>query len=104
MTYYSRQGDLISFEEWAASLADLDAKRVGLDVVDGVEVSTVWLGIDHSFGVGEPLIFETMLFCDDVDDSRHYACTRYSTEAQARRGHEDAVNAVVHGDTVGWLS
>lgn len=27
-----------------------------------VEVSTVFLGLDHSFGGGPPLIFETMIF------------------------------------------
>jgi hypothetical protein len=51
---------------------------------NGLFVSTVWLGIDHSFTeIGPPIIFETMIFGKDVLD-----CMRYSTEEQALKGHE----------------
>jgi hypothetical protein len=51
---------------------------------NGVFVSTVFLGLDHNWGEGPPLIFETMVF----DSSRKYEPQeRYSTEEQARAGH-----------------
>lgn len=46
----------------------------------------VFLGLDHSFDDGPPLIFETMVFPSESD----YAdldCERYSTPAQAVAGH-----------------
>lgn len=49
-------------------------------------MSTVWLGIDHSFGSGPPLIFETMVF-SSKDDFHDLDCERYSTETQALAGH-----------------
>ena len=57
---------------------------------DGKVVSTVWLGLDHQFGDGPPLIFETMVFPSNEDfgdlDSR-----RYSTEQEAVAGHATMV-------------
>ncbi len=32
------------------------------ELPDGSWLSTVWLGLDHQYGVGAPLIFETMRF------------------------------------------
>lgn len=52
-------------------------------------VSTVWLGLDHGWGGGRPLIFETMIFTSD--EAIDTWCDRYSTEDEARAGH----NAVV---------
>ena len=84
--YYNRQGASITMEEWMRSFGSLEAKRVALDrLPNGYSVSTVWMGLDHNFGAGRPLIFETMVFSDgltgDVD------CDRYSTEAEAMAGH-----------------
>jgi hypothetical protein len=53
-----------------------------------VEVSTVFLGIDHQYGGGPPLLFETMAFGLPDDDE---ICERYSTEQQAREGHTAVV-------------
>ena len=55
---------------------------------DGRFVSTVWLGLNHQYGDGPPLIFETMVFGGD-GDSRE--CERYSTEAEALAGHKAMV-------------
>lgn len=47
-------------------------------------VSTVWLGLDHNFGEGPPLIFETMVFKEgDAGELE-----RYSTQEEALRGHK----------------
>ena len=55
-----------------------------------VTVSTVWLGMDHSFGDGPPLIFETMVFGGELDQE----CDRYTTEEQAQQGHAAMVARV----------
>ena len=52
-------------------------------------ISTVWLGLDHSFSGSKPLIFETMVF-DRHNGEVDYASNemkRYSTEAAALKGH-----------------
>jgi hypothetical protein len=57
-------------------------------------VSTVWLGLDHSFWPGHgPLIFETMVF-DDRDMPAFDLMDRYGTLAQAERGHRAFVRRV----------
>lgn len=57
---------------------------VRFDEIDGVSISTVFLGIDHSFGGGTPLLFETMVF-----GGKHDGYTlRYETMEQAIVGHK----------------
>lgn len=104
--YYDRQGNPITMEEWAALMeADLRGEyRIvcRTDLPDGSWLSTVWLGLDHSFAVmwmsnepPPPLIFETMRFGDtmggedfpDPEDGEPTSQVRYSTEADAREGH-----------------
>lgn len=48
--------------KWATWLEDSLNRRVAGDWVNGIQVSTVFLGVDHSFGEGPPLLFETMIF------------------------------------------
>ena len=73
--------------EWAAFFEDAEARRVGADVVGDVRVSTVFLGIDHSWGAGPPLYFETMVFGGTWDQE----CDRYSTWDEAAAGHAETV-------------
>jgi hypothetical protein len=48
---------------WARLLEDREYAVVAYDEVNlTVKVSTVWLGLDHNWGGGRPLIFETMAF------------------------------------------
>jgi hypothetical protein len=50
-----------------------------------VYVSTVFLGIDHNFGIyGPPLLFETMVFGGAHDNYMD----RYSTWNEAQEGHK----------------
>ena len=55
-------------------------------------VSTVQLTMDHSWGAGPPLWFETMAFrCSPegkVTVFEGLDCERYSTREQALEGHE----------------
>jgi hypothetical protein len=56
-----------------------------------VRVSTVWLGLDQSLGLGgPPLIYETMVF----GSALHEHGERYATEQEARAGHARWVELV----------
>ncbi len=52
-------------------------------------VSTVYIGMDHSFGDGPPLIFETMVFGGDDEIQ-----VRYSTKEEALAGHREVVDSL----------
>lgn len=78
--------------EWAKDFEDPMKKIVKQETTkDGMWVSTVWLGLDHSFGSGPPLIFETMVFDGLGGDSVNDEQERYSNEAEALAGHEQMV-------------
>lgn len=50
--------------EWGKFMESGD-RIVAKTQIDEVLVSTVFLGLDHNFGPGEPLLFETMIFTED---------------------------------------
>lgn len=59
-----------------------------------VQVSTVFLGLDHRFsGKGEPILFETMIFGWDKDPDSDYQ-ERYCTWGEAEGGHWRACQKV----------
>lgn len=58
------------------------------------EVSTVFLGLDHNFFKGEPLIFETMIFSSYHDHPLNDFMERYSTWNEAEIDHANIVKAV----------
>jgi len=115
--WYGRKGEPLELEEYARRFEDMDYRRVGYDEIPATRLcpatylSTVWLGIDHSFGLsGPPIIFETMRFSlERTEESpmmpgRKYHQTfefpypedpterteqvRYCTEEQASLGHK----------------
>lgn len=90
--YYDRAGNpLKDIVAWTALHEDPNYARVAWTETPDVIVSTVWLGIDHSFIEGAPpAIFETMIFGGTRDG---WHC-RYATEANARAGHAAAVAAM----------
>lgn len=88
--YYDRQGRPLDLGSWSQLLTDEDYKIVARSVVNGYAVSTVWLGLDHQFGQGSPLIFETMVFATEALEDAGI-CERYSTEDEARAGHDEIV-------------
>ena len=94
MSYYNRQGQPIDMMTWARSAEDIESKRVAETTVGKLWVSTVWLGLDHAFMGGPPLIFETMIFPVEGDEVTSWSeeyCDRYSTEDAAKAGHDRAV-------------
>lgn len=81
--------------EWARMFGDTERRRVAHDILsDKVRVSTVFLGLDHSWGGGPPLLWETMIFGGPHDEYQE----RYSTYADAVAGHARAL-ALARGET-----
>lgn len=91
--FYDREGRPIGTWEWTLKFDDFGYRVVCKTRVGGAEVSTVWLGLDHSLGEGPPMIFETMVF-DDGKPGEDEHCERYPTEEAAVAGHEGIVEAL----------
>lgn len=91
--FYKRDGTPYPNDDsilWAKDYKRLNYRIIKQDrLFNGYFISTVWLGINHNFGFGPPLIFETMVFDDrgnvDLD------MKRYSTESEAIKGHSQMV-------------
>lgn len=75
--------------EWARALEHAH-RTIARDKHGDVEVSTVFLGIDHAFGQGPPLLFETMVFGGSYDDETR----RYATREDALAGHAEVLKRV----------
>lgn len=63
--------------------------RVGNDMIGDIQVSTVFLSLDHRsvMDVGEPIVFETMIFGGEHDEYQE----RYRTWDEAEEGHKRAL-------------
>lgn len=77
--------------EWG-KWSDTADRRVEQTEIDGVFISTVFLGIDHNFiGRGPPILFETMVFGGALDEEQR----RYATWDEAVAGHAAMVARVI---------
>ena len=75
---------------WGRFFEDINNRRVAMDILpNGKKVSTVFLGIDHNFGEGDPHLFETMVFDKDSKDEEVERC---STWEQAEEMHRRMVD------------
>lgn len=83
-----KQCDDIS--EWARQFQTQN-RIVEQTKIGNVKISTVFLGVDHSFDGGKPLLFETMIFGGDEDGYQE----RYSTWDEAVIGHKFACNKAI---------
>ena len=68
--------------EWATWFETAD-RSVARDEIGESCVSTVFLGLAHSFGQGGPILFETMVFGGPLDQETE----RYRTWDEAETGH-----------------
>jgi hypothetical protein len=88
----NKEGDPVAEPDilkWAMWFQTAD-RIVGHAALRGdVTVSTVFLGVDHNFHGGEPLLFETMIFGGPLDETQE----RYATHAAALAGHDRWVKA-----------
>ena len=77
-----------------AAETGVDPWRVGLAEIGKVEISTVFLGLDHNYlRRGPPILFETMIFGGWLDHSRN----RCATWDEAKAMHAEAVRLVRAG-------
>ena len=74
--------DILQWGKWFAT-AD---RHVNQTKRNGINVSTIFLGIDHSFDGGGPILFETMIFGGEQDQEQW----RYATWEEAEEGHKKA--------------
>jgi hypothetical protein len=92
--YFDRSGHPITMEQWAKLLENREYCRIGDTTIHvkghDVRISTVWLGLDHCFGEGPKLIFETMVFGGSQDGY----VRRYSTWQVATEGHVETANMI----------
>jgi hypothetical protein len=79
--------------KWAAWFGSAD-RTVDRTEVDTFTVSTVFLGIDHSFGSGLPVLFETMVFSDYDEVEIPDTTRRYRTWSEAEQGHAEVIQLV----------
>ena len=94
--YYILEGKELKpvddFLEWARWFETANRRVAETILPDNVCVSTVFLGIDHSFGGAVPLLFETMIFGGEYDEYQE----RYPTWKAAKAGHRKAVKMAKH--------
>lgn len=84
-----------TMQGWATFFHDFKRRQVAETFVGDVRVSTVFLGIDHGFGMtDEPLVFETMAFKENRSSYDDLYCERYATWDEAIAGHEAMVKKV----------
>lgn len=77
---------------WSKMFSDSESRTVALTEVNGYRVSTVFLGLDHGFSGGAPVVFETCIFSNHNDDG---VFARYSTWEDAEIGHRDALISLI---------
>ena len=78
--------------EWAEWFERAE-RQVNETRIREVRISTVFLGIDHAFFGGPPLLFETMIFGGPHDGEMKRCCTWDEAEAM----HARAVEMVTSG-------
>lgn len=101
--YYRRDSTPCNDMNIAAWAQELEANRrvARTRITDpanqdhSVDVSTVFLGLNHQYGDGPPLIFESMAF-GSIDDEY---MDRYATETQAMIGHRQMVSEIASSMT-----
>jgi len=83
--------DLMTWAKWFET-AD---RTVGSSIINGAKISTVFLGIDHSFDGGPPILWETMIFGGDHNQYQDRCSGNWE---QAEAMHMKAVGMVIASD------
>ena len=90
--------DLMKWANWMETCnrvvrKDTATVKLAGEPIGEVRVSTVFLGLDHSFGNGPPMLFETMVFGVALDQEQD----RCSTWEAAEKMHELMCERVKRG-------
>lgn len=84
--------------KWAAWFENFDNRAVARHNIFGkATVSTVFLGLDHSFGkTGPPALWETMIFpAEKSGGGIERNSWRYTSRQEALEGHQKALELVL---------
>lgn len=85
--------------KWGMWMENFEDRRVAETEIEGIRVSTVFLGLDHSYSFAgrdrktPPVIFETMIFGGEHDEEQTRCCTWDEAEAM----HAEAVELAIRG-------
>ena len=82
---------------WARMFEKAD-RVVRKTTIGDAEIITVFLGLDHQFGDGPPLLFETMVFGGKLDQKQD----RCTTWEEAEAMHEAMSGRVRSNDGGDW--
>ena len=87
--------DVLAWGAWFEATKDTGERVVARDrdegaAPGGVNVSTVFLGLDHQFGDGPPVLWETLVFGGVLDGEMR----RYTSRAAALAGHQEMCTRV----------
>ncbi|MFA5937492.1 MAG: hypothetical protein WC822_06480 [Candidatus Paceibacterota bacterium] len=82
--------DTLKWAEWMGTTSRHVADET---INDKFRVSTVFLGLDYSFGGDEPVLYETMVFSPGYQALDGYT-RRYTTREQAEQGHRELVDEI----------
>ncbi|MDQ0107515.1 hypothetical protein J2T02_002634 [Chitinophaga terrae (ex Kim and Jung 2007)] len=69
-------------------------KLLWLDKIEGVEISTVFYGIDDSGWGKQPRLFQTLISCRNPNHPFHNYDKKYSTFAEAHLKHHYALESI----------
>lgn len=84
--------DLLRWGQWFEQDERRVVRKNTFPVGDSeVTVSTVFLGLDHSWQGGPPVLWETMIFGGDHEDEQW----RYTSRDEAIANHEQIVNELL---------
>jgi len=81
--------DVLEWADWFGK----GSHSVKRDVIGAMTVSTVFLALDHSWGSGPPLLFETMVFRDGGGEVEDYT-RRSSTWDEAEADHKEVAGII----------
>ena len=85
--------DVLVAAQW---IEDNQKRRiVKQEYIDDIHISTVFLGLDHAYGGGKPVLWETMIFGGENDQAYQ---ERYASYEQAIEGHQKAINFIKKGN------
>lgn len=97
--YADPMGREISLFEWAIT-AESCNRHIEEHYIkserkkEPIRISTVWLGLNHSFFGHSLHVFETMIFGIEDDEELKYYQERYGTVDEAEEGHQKAYELV----------
>jgi hypothetical protein len=93
--------DIVQWGQWLQTAFKTGSRHLAKDTVDPYWVSTIFLGLDHGFGDGAPVLWETIIFGTweeyEIIPGKPRKCRktvgqfRYCSKAEALAGHARAV-------------